>query len=297
MTVVAEVVRSGFVESRHHGSLVVLDADGRRLAGVGDTDRPIFPRSCNKPLQATALVRLGLFDEFGLDERHLAIAAASHSGEPMHLELAADLLERAGRTAAALACPGGVPHNCSGKHAAMLAACVLRGWPAGTYCEPEHPLQRYVREVVEELACERVAAVGVDGCGAPLFALSLAGLARAFQRIDPRVTDAMQAHPELVGGTDRDVTRLMRAVPGLVAKDGAEAVLAARLPDGTAVTLKIEDGGARAATPVLVAALRALGVPGNEDELDRLAEPAVLGGGRTVGQVLAVPLAIASTPG
>ncbi len=316
MTVVAEVVRSGFVESRHHGSLVALGPDGEVLLSVGSPERPVFPRSSNKPLQASAMVRLGVADKLGFDDRHLAIAAASHTGEDMHVEIVTELLARAGLGPAALGCPpdlplyapaarallarGGGPdaihHNCSGKHACMVAACVTEGWPVPAYRDPEHPLQRHIRSVVEELCGERVTAVGVDGCGAPLFALTLTGLARGFARVtaapadsaEGRVAAAMRAHPLLVGGTDRDVSALLPAVPGLVAKDGAEAVFAAALPDGTAVALKIEDGGSRAATPVLVAALRALGVPGDDAVLDRLADPPVLGGGERVGEVRAV---------
>jgi L-asparaginase II len=177
--------------------------------------------------------------------------------------------------------------NCSGKHAAMLATCLLHGWETGGYLEQDHPLQKAVRSGVEELAGERVQHVAVDGCGAPQHALSLRGLARAFTALvrgHREVADAMRAHPWHVGGTDRDVTALMERVPGLVAKDGAEGVFAAALADGSAVVLKIEDGGGRARTPVLVAALRHLGVTG----LDDLATTPVLGGGRRVGEVRAV---------
>jgi L-asparaginase II len=185
--------------------------------------------------------------------------------------------------------------NCSGKHAAMLAVCVARGWPTGTYLDPEHPLQRLLREGIEQRAGEAVAAVAVDGCGAPLFGLSLTGLARALGSLvvaspgDPGrdVADAMRTYPEYVGGAGRDVTALMRGVPGLLVKDGAEGVYVAVLDDGRSVALKIEDGSARACVPVLIAALRALGV--EAEVFDGLAEPLVLGGGVTVGVVRALP--------
>jgi L-asparaginase II len=184
--------------------------------------------------------------------------------------------------------------NCSGKHAAMLATCVANHWPTGSYRDPDHPLQVAVRRTVERLAGEQVGAVGVDGCGAPLFALSLTGLARAFAAIatapagspEHRVATAIRRHPEWLGGTGRDVTRLVAGVPGLIAKDGAEGVYAAALPDGRAVALKIDDGASRARPPVMVAALRALGV--DAPVLDELAEVPLLGGGQPVGAVRAV---------
>jgi L-asparaginase II len=313
--VVAEVVRSGFVESRHTGSLVALAPDGGVLLSVGEPDAPCFPRSSNKPMQAVGVLRLGVVDAFGLDARHVALATASHSGEAMHLDVVRDLLARAGVDEIALRTPpdlplgvpaahavlgrGGGPtplqHNCSGKHASFLAACALHGWPLDSYRDPDHPLQVHERTVVEELTGERVSAVGVDGCGAPVFALSLTAVARAFSRIavategpEHAVAQAIRTHPLLLGGTGRDVSRLLAAVPGLVAKDGAEGVYAAALPDGTAVALKIDDGAARARPPVLVAALRALGATGDEAELDALASPEVTGGDGPVGSVRAV---------
>lgn len=317
MTVVAEVVRSGFVESRHHGSVVALRPDGSVAFAVGDVDVPIFPRSSNKPMQAAGVVRLGIVEKYGLDDTHLAVATASHSGEPMHIEVVRDLLSRAGVAESELATPPDFPidveamhnvvthgggktriqHNCSGKHASFLAACAAQGWATDGYRDPAHPLQVHLRAVVEELAGEPVAGVGVDGCGAPIFALTLVGLARAFGRVataaagspESLVAQAIRNQPLLMGGTGRDVSRLVQAVPGLIAKDGAEGVYAAALPDGTAVALKIDDGTQRARPPVMVAALRALGVTGDEAELDALAAPEVLGGGVRVGETRAVP--------
>jgi L-asparaginase II len=270
----------------------------------------VFPRSSNKPMQAVGMLEAGL----DLDGELLALACASHSGEAFHLDGVRRILAAAGLTEGALQTPpeypvdeaeklsyaaaGGGPTplamNCSGKHAAMLATCVANGWPTSTYADPDHPLQRGLRATVERLAGEPVAAVGVDGCGAPLFALTLTGLARAFAAIatapagtpEHRVATAIRAHPEWLGGTRRDVTRLIAGVPGLIAKDGAEGVYAAALPDGRVAALKVDDGGQRARPPVMVAALRALGV--GAPVLDELAEAALLGGGEPVGAVRCV---------
>jgi L-asparaginase II len=175
----------------------------------------------------------------------------------------------------------------------MLATCVVAGWPVAGYLAPEHPIQQAIRATIEQLAAEKVATVGVDGCGAPLFALSLSGLSRAFSALvqaaptspERRVATAMRSHPDVVGGPGRAVTRLTRGVPGLLAKDGAEGAFAAALPDGSVAAVKIADGASRAAAPVLVAALRALGV--TEPVLDELATTPVFGGGRVVGEVRA----------
>jgi L-asparaginase II len=183
--------------------------------------------------------------------------------------------------------------NCSGKHAAMLATCAARGWPTDSYLDPEHPLQASIIDEVERLSGEEVAATGVDGCGAPVLAISLTGLARSFRAHvladedspERRVADAMRAHPEYVGGTQRTETLLMAGIPGLLAKPGAEAVFAVALPDGRACALKITDGQQRACGPVLVTALRRLGV--DAPVLDRVGTVLVLGGGRPVGEVRA----------
>ena len=303
----AEVVRSGFVEGGHRGSLVALAADGSRLLERGEPDAPVFPRSSNKPLQAVGLLELGL----DLDGELLALAAASHSGESFHLDGVRRVLASAGLDESDLQTPPDLPvdeveklayvaaggtasplvMNCSGKHAAMLATCVANDWPTDTYRDPGHPLQQSLRETVERLAGEKSAAVGVDGCGAPLFALSLTGLARAFAAVatatagtpEHRVASAIRRHPEWLGGTRRDVTALVAGVPGLVAKDGAEGVYAAALPDGRAVALKIDDGAQRARPPVMAAALRAIGV--EAPVLDDQQTAALLGGGVPVGAV------------
>ena len=309
--VVAEVVRSGFTESRHRGAVAGLAADGRQVISVGHTDVPFLPRSANKPLQAVAMLRCGL----GLDSELLALAAASHSGEDFHVDGVRKILSGAGLSEDDLRCPASWPldidtahrliargedmarirMNCSGKHAAMLATCAANGWPTGSYLAPDHPLQQAIRRTIEDLAGQPAAATGVDGCGAPLFALTLAGLARAFRVLalaapgtpERRVADAMRAYPEWTSGTYRDERRLMAAVPGLLVKSGAEGVDAFALADGHGVrsgAVKIDDGGQRARTPVTVATLRELGavVP------DELATVPVTGGDAVVGEVRAV---------
>jgi L-asparaginase II len=296
--VIAEVVRSGFTESRHRGSFIVWH--GGSVQARGNVNVPFFPRSANKPLQATAMLRLGL----PLKDELLALAAASHSGENFHVEGVRAILDQVGLTEADLRCPPALPSdagaarallasggtetrirmNCSGKHAAMLATCIVNGWPTPTYREPGHPLQVAIKATVEELCGEPVTRTGVDGCGAPLFALTLSGLARGFSQItNGDVAAAMRAHPEWVSGTTRDDRHMMDAVPGLMLKGGAEGAHAWVLPDGRAGAVKIDDGAHRAVVPVTAALLRGLGqtVP------DELATVPVHGGDGIVGEVRA----------
>jgi L-asparaginase II len=269
----------------------------------------IFPRSSNKPAQAIGMVECGLDVPVPL----LALSAGSHSGERMHLDAVRELLALGGLDTDSLQTPPDLPldaqerdawirdgqlaqplaMNCSGKHAGMLVTCVVNGWPTATYREPDHPLQQHIRATLERLAGESVAHVGVDGCGAPVMSLTVTGLARTLsvarqaEEGSPaaRVVAAMTAHPELVGGSRRDVTTLMRAVPGLVAKDGAEGVYVVALADGTAVAVKVEDGSERARQVVLVAILMRLGV--DPRAVAQLATVPLLGGGRVVGEVAA----------
>lgn len=312
--VVAEVVRSGFVEGHHYGSLVALAADGSVAWSVGDVQSAILPRSCNKPLQAVGMLRAGL----DLDGDLLALAAASHSGEPFHLEGVRRILAAAGLDEGALRTPPDYPlddeareqllraggqrspaaMNCSGKHAAMLATCVANGWDPGSYLDPGHPLQVAIAETFSGLTGEPVEAVAVDGCGAPLLSASLTGLARGFRRIatadqgpERRVADAIRAFPEYTCGTRRDEAALLHAVPGAVAKAGAESCYALALADGRAVALKTDDGAARVRPVLMAAALERMGVLGEEgvdaDAVRRTGEVALLGGGRPVGRVRA----------
>ena len=306
---IAEVIRSGFEESRHRGSAVVIGADDEVLFSAGEVAAPMFPRSANKPIQAAAMRARGLTVEGEL----LALASASHSGEDFHVTGVRKILAGAGLTEDALQCPpalpmdeptlwrflgeGGRPDrvhmNCSGKHAAMLATCVTAGWPTETYRDPDHPLQREIKAALGRLAGEDVPATGVDGCGAPLFAISLTGLARAFRALvlaDPdsaerSVADAVRAHPAWTSGTRRSERELHQAVPGLLVKSGAEGVQAFALADGRAGAVKIEDGAPRAIPAITVALLQAIGAEGDRDALARIADIPVLGGGERVGGI------------
>lgn len=307
--VVAEVVRNGFVESRHRGTVVSVGSGGDVDWALGDPYAPVFPRSANKPLQAVAMVRAGL----DLEDELLALAAGSHSGEPFHLLGALQILRGVALDERDLQCPPDWPvddgarldlvraggersrlaMNCSGKHAAMLATCVGNGWPTASYRDPAHPLQVGIRAVVEELAGETAPVVGIDGCGAPLLGLSLAGLARAFGRMaaaepataEGRVAAAIRSFPEWTSGTTRDEARLIRGVPGLVAKAGAECVYAVGLADGRGVALKVEDGSARPRPVVMAAALRLCGL--DEPVLEEIGFLPVLGHLDVVGEVRA----------
>ncbi|WP_242636997.1 asparaginase [Myceligenerans salitolerans] len=315
----AHVLRGGLVESVHLGHLVVLGPDGTVRLAVGDPDVAIWPRSSAKPVQALAMLDNGL----DLPDPLLALVAASHNGEPVHRAGVREILSRAGLTPddlrntpdmplhppSAFAWqladhveegdgpgPARIAQNCSGKHAGMLATCVVNGWSRESYLEIDHPVQVEIREWLVRLTGVEPAHVTVDGCGAPLFSTTLSGLARAFGRIagapddvEARVARAMNAHPGMVGGEGREATLAMRAVPGLVAKDGADGVYGAGLPDGSAVAFKVLDGGPRPRPAILAAALRRAGaadVPGVDlSALEAMGDVPVLGGGHPVGGV------------
>jgi L-asparaginase II len=314
LPIVAEIVRSGFVEGHHHGSVVALDSSGEVDWSVGEVTAPILPRSCNKPLQALAMLRLGL----DLEPELLAVACASHSGEDFHVEAARRILAQGGLDESALQTPpdypiddaardevvrkGGIKQpvlmNCSGKHAAMLLTCVVNGWDIATYREPGHPLQVAIMETFAELTGEPVAAVAVDGCGAPLLSASLTGLARGFRLLavahdgpERRVADAIRAHPAYVSGTNRDEMALLRAIPGAIGKAGAEACYAVALRDGRAFALKVDDGYPRARPVLMATALRRSGVdtePGvDTDAVRATGQVDLLGGGLPVGEIRA----------
>ncbi len=318
--ILAEVVRSGFVEGRHYGSVVALGADGRVSWELGDVRRPVLPRSCLKPLQAVGMMRCGL----DLPPELLALACASHAGQGFHLDGVRRILATAGLEERHLQTPpdlpldqeereavlrsGGEPSsilmNCSGKHAAMLVTCAVNGWGVVDYLDPLHPLQRALAATVSELTGEP-ADVAVDGCGAPALSASLTGLARAFRLLalgeragggaDPaaaRVADAIRVHPAYVSGTRRDELRLLRAVPGAIAKLGAEACYVVALPDGRAWAVKVDDGGDRARAVVMATALIRDGVADEAGveagTLRELATAALRGGAEVVGDVRAV---------
>ena len=313
--VVAEIVRSGFVEGHHYGSIVVLGRDGEADWSVGDVTSAMFPRSCNKPVQALAMLRAGL----DLPPDLLALACASHSGEPFHLDGVRRILARAGLDESALQTPLDYPlddvareewirsgrerervaMNCSGKHAAMLATCVVNGWDDATYLDPDHPLQVWIAKTFAELTGQPVEAVAVDGCGAPLLSTSLTGLARAFRTLaiaedglERRVADAIRAHPQFTSGTRRDEAALLRAIPGAIGKAGAESCYAVAVPDGRAVALKADDGAARVRPVLMAAALERMGVPAEPgvdgDAVRRTGVVELLGGGVPVGGIRSV---------
>ncbi len=304
---VAEVVRSGFVEGQHFGTVAVLAADGSLAYAVGDPLAPILPRSSNKPIQLTAMLHVGL----DLDGELLALAAGSHGGEEFHLAGVRRILAGAGLDETALQTPPALPldeqarlahlsrgcvpsriaMNCSGKHAAMLATCGVNGWPLDSYRDPRHPLQQAIAQTFTELTGNPVAHVAVDGCGAPALATSPVGLATAFRALvrspagspAARVVDAIRSHPVWTSGSRHHEARLIRGVPGLVAKGGAEGVFAAALPDGRAFALKVADGAQRVVPVLAVAVLRSMGV--TEPVLDEVGRHHVLGGGERVGVI------------
>ncbi|MBZ3901639.1 MULTISPECIES: asparaginase [Streptomyces] len=307
---VAHLVRGGVIEGIHYGSVVVLGADGEVELQLGDIEAAFYPRSALKPVQAVAMLRAGL----PLDGDLLSLAAASHSGEERHLAGARRILELAGASEDDLRNVPDMPYdpavrdtwiregrqpsrlaqNCSGKHAAMLYTCKVNGWSLDDYLDPAHPLQQAIAEIVEDLTGQAIAQVTVDGCGAPLFSVSLHGLARALARIataaegtpERTFADALRDHAEMASGAGRDVAELMRAVPGLLTKDGFEGVQVAALPDGRTVAVKIADGANRARVPVCAAALARAGVP--REALAEFSGEVLLGGGLAVGRVGAV---------
>jgi L-asparaginase II len=305
----AVTTRSGRDESLHFGAVVILGKDGTIEQALGDSSVVVYPRSSSKPIQATAMVSAGL----ALPPRLLALVCGSHDGRPEHLAAAREILSTANLTESALGNTPDLPlnaeaseavlrgggvrtalqMNCSGKHAGMLATCVHNGWPHDmSYLKVDHPLQQRITEMMFELSGEHVVHIGVDGCGAPAHTLSLFGLARAFRAIAMSRDDtpagvvsfAMRAHPEMVGGPTRDVTLLMQGIDGLMAKDGADGVFAAALPDGRAIAIKISDGANRARPPVMKAALQALGVDISAVDPRAFSSP-IFGHGKPVGEV------------
>jgi L-asparaginase II len=310
--VVAEIVRSGFVEGHHYGSWVALEPDGSVAAAAGEVGLPVLPRSCNKPIQALGLLEAGL----ELDGELLALACASHSGEPFHVEGVRRILAGVDLSEDVLRTPPDYPldeaareevirgggtkapilMNCSGKHAAMLATCVVNGWPTQGYLDPEHPVQRAIATTFAAITGEPVEHVAVDGCGAPLLSTSLVGLARAFSRLataregsPAQIAAAIRRHPEFVSGTHRDELTLLRALPGAIAKAGAESCYAVAMPDGRSFATKTDDGAPRARPVVMAALLEKMGVttePGVDAEaVRRTGRTPLLGGGKPVGEI------------
>lgn len=300
--VLAEYVRSHVVESQHRGFLIALNADGSTNLELGNSSHLIFPRSTVKAFQAAAMVRHGL----QLEPRLLALGASSHSGSAHHIAAVHEILATVGLDETALQCmldkplgeaerraygdqpPTRIAMNCSGKHAAMLATCVRNGWSIENYLDPDHPLQVACREELENLSGEKITLTSTDGCGAPLFLISVAGLARAVRAITlstdvahRTVIEASRAFPEMVAGEGRLTTTMMRAVDGLYMKDGVEAVEVASMPDGRTLVFKVSDGSIRPFRALVHAGLKRLGIDSPYE-----VEP-ILGGGKVIGEIRA----------
>ena len=301
--VLAELTRNGLVESIHSGHLIMLNADGSDHKVKGSVEMPIFPRSSVKCMQASAMVRNGL----KLEPRLLALVEASHSGAAMHQEGVLEILAGAGLSESDLQCAFDKPlgdaeriawgekpatrlaMNCSGKHAGMLATCVINGWDIKTYLNADHPLQVAVLNEIEGLVGAKVSNKTFDGCGAPLFAVTTRELANAIRNItiskDPvhmEVMSAARAFPEMVAGEGRLTTRTMQSVAGLFMKEGAEAVEVASMSDGRTLVFKISDGSWRAFGAIMHAALLEWGITTTEEAFN------VYGGANIVGGMRAV---------
>lgn len=327
LPVVVEVWRGDYVESRHRGSAVAVDRKGRRLLEIGDTSTKIFPRSAVKPLQSLPLIETGAADALELCEAEIALSCASHSGEPQHTETVSAWLSKLGLSPEHLGCgpqsPGHTPtkiamierhekpdrthNNCSGKHTGMLAVARHRGESIGDYLETSHPIQTGIKTCLGNLCGETLdTAPGTDGCSAPNWPMSLSALATGASRLAlgdgtttsqsralARMANAMQQHPNLVAGTGRCCTAIMRASPHILAKTGAEGVyLLAHRPTGIGIALKIEDGATRAAETLAIGILKHLGLL-EEQKLMTLQfhfEPAIRNfAGLNVGQIAMCP--------
>ena len=300
--VLAQLVRSGLVESTHSGHLILISSDGTDLLTLGDVDAEMYPRSAIKSLQAAAMVRSGL----ALNDEQLALVCASHGGTVRHQEVALEILQSVGLTESDLqntpdrpldheariawgAKPAtSLAANCSGKHAGMLATCVTNGWDIKNYLDIDHPLQIAIAKEITELTGQKINRVSTDGCGAPLFSMSTRSIAVAARNMrinnDPIFTKLINAclkHPEMILAEGAFDTRIMRAVPGLFVKGGAESVMLASLPDGRAIAWKISDGSNRVNGPLMKAALAKFGITIEGEDID------VLGGGTLVGSLSA----------
>jgi len=302
--VLLEVVRNDLVESIHSGHLLILNRDGQELLALGDLDQLIYPRSAIKSLQASAMLRVGV----KLNDQQIALACASHAGSDAHLEVVRSTLASVGLDESALlntpdkplgaleraswvGPPSSLAANCSGKHAAMVATCKTNNWDLASYKDSSHPLQLAISNEFEILSGEQNSHVAVDGCGAPLFALTLRGLARAMRNLvlsaDPIHKSVIRScinNPVLVSGINRLPTLLMQKVNGLFVKDGAESVMVMATSSGEVIVWKISDGSQRGAGELARASLSHLGI-----NLD--IEPEyLLGGGQVVGEIRASKL-------
>lgn len=313
----ATVSRNGFIESRHAGSAIVLSAGGDTLRTLGNPDAVVFTRSALKPLQSLAMHSAGL----ELDSpAQVALSMASHGGAAGHLQLVAEVLDAGGLAEEQLLCPEDWPMDgtardaviaaggsrrraamcCSGKHAAMLRTCLVNDWPVATYTAHDHPLQVAIRETVQRFTGEKPAPIGVDGCGAPVLGISLAGLARGIRRMATAeagspfplhrtaasIVSAAREHAWVVEGPGRPDTVVMERL-GVFAKFGAEGISVMSAPNGVTCAVKILDGSPRAAVAVALALLTQAGALDAARVAETLAELrlTVFGGGVPVGAI------------
>jgi L-asparaginase II len=300
--ILATVTRGGVAESLHLGHLIVLNADGSTYLSKGSPELPIFPRSAVKSLQASAMLKAGLT----VSDEEIAIICASHSGAQSHIDLVIKMLEKRDIPISALKNAVDKPlgekekitwgenaasqlaQNCSGKHAGMLITCKQNGWDMVTYLEMNHPLQIAIKNEIEELAGEKVFASTFDGCGAPLFAISLIGLARSIsnlvksnETVHKHIVTACTTYPELVAGDGRLTTRMMKAVPDLFMKEGAEGIEVCVLPDGRTIAIKIIDGSWRPVAPIIMEIFKRWGVVMPDESVK------IYGGTSVIGEVIA----------
>ena len=300
--ILAKITRGDLVESLHLGHLIVLNADGSTYLSKGSPELPIYPRSAIKSLQAAAMLKAGLKVEL----KELAIICASHSGSQNHIDLVTKMLTSRDISISQLKNAVDKPlgekekiswgekpasqlaQNCSGKHAGMLITCQQNGWDMKSYLDLNHPLQVAIKNEIEELSGEEVSAVSVDGCGAPLFAISLIGLAKAISNLVKsnddlyqQIVSACTKYPELVAGDGRLTTRMMQAVPGLFMKEGAEGVQVCALHDGRVIAIKIIDGSWRPVAPIIMKIFNRWGVEMPDESVK------IYGGASVIGEVIA----------
>ena len=296
--VLAKVTRGDLVESLHLGHLIVLNVDGSTYLSKGSPELPIYPRSAIKSLQAAAMLKAGL----KVEAKELAIICASHSGSQKHIDLVTKMLTARDISISQLKNAVDKPlgekekiswgekpanqlaQNCSGKHAGMLITCQQNCWDMKSYVDLDHPLQLAIKNEIEELSGEKVSAVSIDGCGAPLFAISLIGLARAISSLVQSKDDLYQQivlactkYPELVAGDGRLTTRMMQAVPGLFMKEGAEGVQVCALRDGKVIAIKIIDGSWRPVAPVIMQIFNRWGVQMPDESVKIYASSSIIG--------------------
>ena len=300
--VLAEVTRGGVVESLHLGHLIILNSDGSTYLSKGSPELSFYPRSAVKSLQASAMLKAGLT----VSDEELAIVCASHSGNQIHIDLVTKMLADRGIPLSAMGNASDRPlgekekitwgdkagtqltQNCSGKHAGMLITCQQNGWDLGTYLEMGHPLQIAIKNEIELLAGEKVSTSTFDGCGAPLFAISLTGLAKTFSTlvksndlVYKQIVTACTKYPELVAGEGRLTTRMMRSVPGLFMKEGAEGIQVCALSDGRVIAIKIIDGSWRPVAPIIMEVFKRWGVLMPDESVK------IYGGASVIGEVIA----------